>query len=35
MRAKQTSYDTVWATARSDPIRAYFLLEAHPDISTG
>jgi len=35
MRAKHTSYDTVWATARSAPIKAYFLLDAHPDISTG
>lgn len=26
-----TSYEMVWATARSAPIRAYFELEAHPD----
>lgn len=26
-----TSYEIVWATARSAPIRAYFELEAHPD----
>lgn len=26
-----TSYEMVWATARSAPIRAYFELEAHPE----
>lgn len=29
--ARVTSYEMVWATARSAPIRAYFELEAHPD----
>ena len=31
MIASVTSYEMVWATARSAPIRAYFELEAHPD----
>lgn len=26
-----TSYEMVWATARSAPMRAYFELDAHPD----
>lgn len=29
--ARVTSYEMVCATARSDPIRAYLELEAHPD----
>lgn len=29
--ARVTSYEIVWATARRDPIRAYFELEAQPD----
>lgn len=29
--ARVTSYEIVWATARSAPIRAYFEFEAHPD----
>lgn len=29
--ARVTSYEMVWATARSAPIRAYFELEAQPD----
>lgn len=33
--ASLTSYDTVWATARSAPTSAYFLLEAQPEIRTG
>lgn len=31
MIARVTSYEIVWATARSAPIRAYFEFEAHPD----
>lgn len=31
MIANVTSYEMVWATARSAPIKAYFELEAHPD----
>lgn len=31
MIARVTSYEIVWATARRDPIRAYFELEAQPD----
>lgn len=26
-----TSYEIIWATARKDPMRAYFELDAHPD----
>ena len=33
--ARLTSYETVWATARSAPTRAYLLLDAHPEIRTG
>lgn len=29
--ARVTSYEIVWATARSAPIKAYFEFEAHPD----
>lgn len=29
--ARVTSYEMVCATARSEPIRAYFELDAHPD----
>lgn len=29
--AKVTSYEIVWATARSAPIRAYFEFDAQPD----
>lgn len=29
--ARVTSYEMVWATARSAPINAYFELEAQPD----
>lgn len=28
---KLTSYEIVWATARSAPIKAYFEFDAHPD----
>ncbi len=31
MSPRLTSYEMVWATARSAPIRAYFELDAHPD----
>lgn len=31
MIARVTSYEIVWATARSAPIRAYFEFEAQPD----
>lgn len=34
-RAKQISYEIVWATARMAPTRAYFLLEAQPLIRVG
>lgn len=31
MSPKLTSYEMVWATARSAPMRAYFELDAHPE----
>lgn len=31
IRPRLTSYEIVWATARSAPISAYFELEAHPE----
>lgn len=31
IRPRLTSYEIVWATARSAPIRAYFELDAHPE----
>lgn len=31
IRAMVTSYEIVWATARSAPIRAYLEFEAHPE----
>ena len=31
IKPRLTSYDTVCATARSAPIRAYFEFEAHPE----
>lgn len=34
MSPRLTSYEMVWATARSAPIRAYFELDAHPDPRT-
>merc|ERR1712066_761283 len=35
IKANLTSYETVWATDRNLPNRAYFLLEAHPENNTG
>lgn len=32
--ARVTSYEMVWATARSAPISAYLELDAHPDHKT-
>lgn len=31
IRASETSYEIVWATARNAPISAYFEFEAHPE----